>query len=117
MEERDRSRKLLYSFLPYKENSLAKFCRIVQVVEGQRHIPSEILKVQIPGNTSTALSSSEVQKEVLANVDTRGDSKSGTDKVRPGLLESNTSNESQVEDGELSFAIGGYDADFSKCYK
>jgi hypothetical protein len=43
LTERDQSLLLLASFLPSKEGSFAKFCQILEQVEGQEHIAAEIL--------------------------------------------------------------------------
>ena len=80
--ERDRPRKLLDNILPCKMESLKKFCRVLQVVEGQQHLVPEILRLHVsvgtahhlevkqiddsyPGNMSTTLNSSEKQASTL----------------------------------------------------
>ena len=47
MTEQNRSQKLVTDLLVRKEGSFAKFCEVLSAVEGQRHIVTEILKLQV----------------------------------------------------------------------
>ena len=52
-KEEDRSRKLLYDFLPYKGNdAFNRFCHILRKVEGQQHILTEVLQIEIVTTSS-----------------------------------------------------------------
>lgn len=54
LSELDRSRRLVNTMLPGKgKGSFAKFCRVLHDVESQRHIVTEILKLQGEGSPPT----------------------------------------------------------------